>query len=108
MPGFPRMGGENARPIIEFSDRAEGFAVPMTTAIRQIIRTLRAGLEVEYGFLGVRTPPLPLGKVQIDPNRGIVSGSPAEQAGLLPGDFILSINGHKVTRSDDVGSFANE
>lgn len=35
----------------------------------------------------------------------LVSGNPAEQAGIKVGDYILEINGHKVKTSDDVSIY---
>jgi serine protease Do len=91
-----------------------GFAVPIDDGMRRIIKVLRRGEEVEYGFLGVylkRPEQIPQGTVQIS---SLIPGGPAARGeirgalfhGGFParenGDFILSINGTPIHSNDDL------
>jgi serine protease Do len=78
-----------------------GFAVPVDANMRRIIDVLRRGEEVEYGFLGVYL------SMDSHPGRGVqllnvADGSPAQRAGLLRGDYVLTINGAPVRENDDL------
>jgi S1-C subfamily serine protease len=77
---------------LPFGHRA--YAVPITTATRVVtqIVTGKASSRVHIGataFLGVRVE----GTTVAD----VVPGSPAEAAGLRPGDVLISIGGKPVT-----------
>ncbi len=94
-----------------------GFVVPIDEGMHRIIKVLRRGEEVEYGFLGVllkKPKEVPPGFVQID---GLIAGGPAAQGGIRGaayrasafqnfggenGDFLLSINGTPVHSNDDL------
>jgi putative serine protease PepD len=74
-----------------------GFAVPSNT-VREVLPTLSAGQRVERPYLGVTTAPHREGaEVQ-----EVTPDSPAESAGLIPGDIITGIDGHPVRDPDDV------
>src|SRR5579883_1358875 len=84
------------------SESGGGYAIPMTTNYRRIIETLKAGREVEYGFLGV----VPGGMTQA-PAPGLVITSvsyntPAGLAGLQPNDVIQEIDGVPVRDPEDL------
>jgi S1-C subfamily serine protease len=104
-----------------------GFAVPVS-AIKRSIAQLEQDGEVEYAFIGVTTQPLYpqlAQKLGLDTEYGgliaeVVQGGPADKAGLrggdgnlrfqaasyeTGGDVVLSINGHKVVRPDDLARF---
>lgn len=86
-------------------ETAGGFAFPLDETYRRVIETLRRGEEVEYGFLGVQfRPPRFDGWPANDGSvlAGVMPRSPAQEAGLQPGDRILSIDGNEVHDSDDV------
>ena len=48
-----------------------------------------------FGFTVIDSCPVKVGKVE--------KGSPAAETGLCPGDHILSVNGHNVSRSQSSG-----
>ncbi len=81
-----------------------GFAIPASMA-REIMYQLITYGEVERGWIGIEakeiTPMLAqqlgndaiIGSIIIV---GILEEGPAQQAGILPGDIITHINGHKI------------
>ncbi len=102
-----------------------GYAIPVD-AVRRSVRELRANGKVDYGFLGVTSRPLYpqlADRLGLDVRDGalivdVQGGSPADDAGLkaggdkidfqgeegIPkdGDVIVAVDGHKLTRSDDL------
>jgi serine protease Do len=88
-----------------------GFAIPAEIAA-PIVDQLRQGQEIERGYLGVSLQPMNddlADSLGLERNRGeivqIVSDdSPAERAGLQPGDIIVGVDGNEVT-SDQTVSF---
>lgn len=92
-------------------EKSAGFAVPIDSSNLRVIQSLRDGKEVEYGFLGVSfasrfshlaamSPgkPVPEGVVVDE----LVTGGPAEKAGLKKDDVILNINGERTYNQDDL------
>ena len=84
-----------------------GFAIPSNMAM-QIMEQLVAHGEVRRGRLGVSvqevTPELARA-FKLDSTSGVVisrveTDSPAERAGLLPGDVVLEVNGRRIRDSD--------
>jgi serine protease Do len=83
-----------------------GFAVP-TALAQPIIDQLRTSGKVERGWIGARIQPITddiAESIGLDKARGaliasIDPASPATQAGLKPGDVILSYDGKPVDRS---------
>jgi serine protease Do/serine protease DegQ len=86
-----------------------GFAIPINLALNIMEQIVTRG-EVERGFVGIATQDLnaelaeALGVNNLNGAIvvGITPGSPAQQAGLQPGDVIVSINGKEVKRAGDV------
>jgi serine protease Do len=86
-----------------------GFAVPVNNARRVINELLTKG-KVEYGWLGVSIrDPLPatrsdlkLGETTGSLVFNLYKGSPADKAGLVPGDYITDINGAGVQDTQDL------
>lgn len=98
------IGISTSLAAIERYEQSAGFAIPIDSLTRRIVRTLLAGQEVEYGMIGVypvsASPSLlPKGlqqrsAVKID---NVTSGSPASRAGLSPGDLVIAVEGQPVT-----------
>jgi len=78
-----------------------GFAIPANSAKRALDAIIRTG-RVSHGYLGVlRATVVPSRSTELhEPDGayidGVVSGSPADKAGLRKGDVITSISDHAV------------
>lgn len=86
-----------------------GFAIPINNVVRSLESLLETG-TVEYGWLGVTIEDVGVALVdelRLPDRRGslissVYEGSPADDSGLLPGDFVVSIDGNRVRNSDDL------
>jgi len=86
-----------------------GFAIPINLALRIMEQILDTG-EVKRGFLGVSiqdiSPELAeafgLTKKSGALINKVLKDSPADKAGLLPGDIVISIDGKKIRNANDV------
>ena len=86
-----------------------GFAIPINLALRIMEQILNTG-EVKRGFLGVSiqdiSPELAeafgLSKKNGALINKVLKDSPADKAGLLPGDIVISIDGKKIRNANDV------
>jgi putative serine protease PepD len=74
-----------------------GFAVPSNT-VREVLPKLARGERIEHPWLGVSTAPGPDGAVVVE----VTPGSPAEDAGVEPGDVIAEVDGQPVRDPDDL------
>ena len=85
------------------------FAIPIDEAVR-VSEQLRATGKVQRGRLGVQidqvtkevAESLGLAKAQGALVRGVEQGSPAEKAGIEPGDIILKFEGKAIEKSSDL------
>ena len=85
------------------------FAIPIDDAVR-VSEQLRATGRVQRGRLGVQidqvtkevAESLGLSKAQGALVRGVEQGSPAEKAGIEPGDIILKFEGKVIEKSSDL------
>jgi len=85
-----------------------GFAVPINT-VKALLPQLRKG-KVVRGRLGVRVSPVgedEAGALNLKTTEGAIvrqveQGSPAERAGIQPGDVIVMCQGQAVTGPDDL------
>lgn len=93
-------------------DRGAGFAIPLDATTRRIVDSLIAGLEVEYGFLGI-TPDDALADDMREARPQVSQGtaarvgrvarqSPAARGGLESGDLVLSVNDRAVYDGNDL------
>jgi serine protease Do len=79
------------------------FAIPIEVAL-DITKQLRADGKVTRGRLGVRIQPMTKELAQSfrleEPNGALIAavepGSPADKAGLKPGDVVVAFNGQKI------------
>ncbi|HYC03683.1 MAG TPA: Do family serine endopeptidase [Azospirillaceae bacterium] len=86
-----------------------GFAIPANLA-KPIIEQLKSGGKVDRGWLGVSlqavTPELADGLGLKEPKGALINTvapkSPAEKAGLKPGDVVLKANGKDVASTRDL------
>jgi len=86
-----------------------GFAIPINAA-KDILADLIKGKEIAYGWLGVSiqdiTPEI-AEYFNLPDRKGaliseIVPGSPAEKAGLKPGDILRALNGKTINKVNDL------
>jgi S1-C subfamily serine protease len=82
------------------SDAPGGFAVPTDEAVRRIVKVLKEGKEVEYGFIGINFPP----QAGSDGVRiiAVMPGSPAAKAGVPANHYLVKANGVPIKTNDDV------
>jgi Do/DeqQ family serine protease len=86
-----------------------GFSIPVNNVKSAIEDFIESG-EVQYGWLGVSIRDVDdamaedLGLRQQDGAlvHHVFRGSPADRGGILPGDFILSVNGRRIDDADEL------
>lgn len=84
-----------------------GFAIPINNAKKAITDLISSG-SVEYGWLGVQVRDLSdESREDMDLDRydgafinSIFDGSPAEKAGILPGDYITAVDDERIEDRD--------
>jgi putative serine protease PepD len=74
-----------------------GFAVPIDAA-KSVAETLIAGGKVEHAYLGIRIQDVSDGAKVTQ----VVSGSPADKAGVKVGDVITAFDGKAVSSADEL------
>jgi S1-C subfamily serine protease len=88
-----------------------GLAVPVNATTRRIMSALMRDGRVRRAFLGVAVVPAPVAPVWRAKLGGratglrvasVVSGGPADRAGLRPGDLLLTAGGQEVTSAQDL------
>ncbi|MDE3066603.1 MAG: Do family serine endopeptidase [Verrucomicrobiota bacterium] len=92
-----------------------GFAIPVNLA-RNVMERLIHGGKVTRGYLGILerdlTPSLAQDFHVSDESGALVDdvlpGTPAEKAGIEPGDVIIGVNGKKVTDADSLRLHVSE
>jgi len=91
-------------PTFAFDTSAPGYAIPMNKAWA-IVKQIRTGVATstvhigETAFIGLSVLAGPDGSLVV---QQLFPGTPAEQAGLVAGDTVTSIDGVTVSNYDDV------
>jgi serine protease Do len=94
--------------------RGQGFTIPINTAIEVKNKLLESG-DIKRGWIGIAVQPLSRDYARYfgDPEmEGVIvsdveTESPAQKAGLLPGDVIVELQGEKVEaeKEEDLNKF---
>ena len=88
-----------------------GLAVPVNATTRRIVSALMRDGRVRRAYLGVVVVPAPVAPVWRPKLGGratglrvasVVSGGPADRAGLRAGDLLLTAGGHEVATAQDL------
>lgn len=97
--------GVNVQIDTDSQDNAGvGFATPIDT-VKSVADTLIAGGKVQHAYLGVQiADATSTSGAQITT---VVSGSPADKAGLQVGDVITAIDGKPIRNADDLTARVN-
>jgi len=101
--------GINTAIIAPYVAQNIGFAIPINIA-KKVFRELKSTGKVTRGFLGVYLQPITeelAASFGLKSTKGaivsdVMSNSPAEQAGLKPGDIILEFNGTPISDVRDL------
>ncbi len=86
-----------------------GFSIPINNVRKSIDDFIKTG-KIRYGWLGVSliaANQVMLDELGVTESRGALAsqifiGSPAEKGGMLPGDFVVSLNGRSVRSVDQL------
>jgi S1-C subfamily serine protease len=88
-----------------------GLAVPINDTTRRIVSALMHDGRVRRAYLGIAVAPAPVAPVWRSRLGGrsnglrvasVVSGGPADRAGLRTGDLLLTADGHEVATAQDL------
>jgi putative serine protease PepD len=75
-----------------------GFAIPIDLAKKVFPQLIEHG-HVPHAYIGVTTSPVPSAGALV---QEVAPGSPADRAGIAPGDVIVGVDGDTVKQPDDI------
>ena len=119
-----RLGADEGGPVLDPSGgllgmatagpRRRGMAIPAATLARVIPRLLAEG-RIPRGFLGVGLQSVAIAekfRAEAGQNRGamvlqLVENGAADRAGILPGDILLAVDGHRFGQGRRIPALAN-
>jgi len=83
-----------------------GFAIPSNQVRRTVDEIIATG-SATYPVVGVQLDNTYDGEgvkvaVEVDGASGVISGGPADDAGIKPGDIVTAIDGRVITRGDEL------
>ena len=78
-----------------------GFAVP-SNAVREVVPALMRGEDVKRPYLGIQSSPATASSQGGAEVQSIVSGGPADRAGIRSGDVITRVDGEAVKEPSDI------
>ncbi len=101
--------GINSNKITSNTIEGMGYAIPITAAepIIEDLMSKETRYKVEdgnVGYMGVNLLTIPA-EYNFPEGvfvRSVVAGSPAEQAGIISGDFIVNFDGEKISNNEDL------
>ena len=87
-----------------------GLAVPINHATLRVIGALMTDGRVRRGYLGIAGAPRPVPPAQREQHGAgpvigidaVVPGSPADRAGIIPGDLLVALDGRRLTGITDL------
>ena len=88
------------------SDGSEGvgFSTPIDT-VKSVADTLISGGKVQHAYLGIQVSDAANnGGAKVD---SVVTGSPADSAGLKAGDVVTAIDAKQISKADDLTAVVN-
>ena len=93
-------------------EKAAGYAVPIDESFRRIVESLKAGREVEYGFLGIEMGNLAR-EERLRGDHGVrveqvVAATPAARDGLRAGDTITRVDERAIHDADEFVLFVGQ
>jgi putative serine protease PepD len=99
-----RVIGVNSQIATESgSNSGVGFAIPVDQ-VKRIAPVLEKGQKVQHAYLGVASRDASAGGAQVGQ---VVSGGPADRAGIRAGDRILELGGEPIRDANDLSASVN-
>jgi S1-C subfamily serine protease len=87
-------------------EQSAGYAIPCDELFHRVVDMLKQGKEVDYGLLGIQLRPLSPTEIASGMHgvhvERVLPGSPAERAGIYPGDVITHVGNRPINDVDDL------
>ena len=96
LDGQGRVVGSTRRSRPRPAATSGSGAVPIET-VQEVVRALQSGQTIERPYLGVRLSDADNGAALVE----VTDGSPADDAGLEPGDVVVEVEGEAIDSGDE-------